>query len=686
MDYPNVDIEERIASGDEKELGNVEDDSLFVEPKCPINVIDNDAYERLIDQKLSAIFQIYDNENTGEITRNHFAEISSGEIQNEEQMEMMLDAFDPEHTGIIDFNSFCRGIKNLVHSQGGSIDMLIHSLSKSKSRANSIASYNGDQSCRDNLSNYSIHQTRQPSIFEEADDEEELESVSIIESKNSMEKLHYNELDEDEKRYSNKLNPNLLRNNDNCYLMDVADGEKTTVDIRNNYKQHMHKRSIGNPVQMKHIMEPNTTRATSQSPLRYNRSMVGHQSQSPYKYNIGGQASSIASGGTESGYGDGDYFVLDGSMSRKIETMEENLQKLLQEKEDDSDRVDQLHYENNLLKKKLLSLEDRLSETAKETEDCLTKEKMKFDTIVTLQEKQNYEDQIKLSGRLDQVERECNLLLKEKEELLSNVNAVSKQMEETEKQANTRDDVINNLEQNNKNLQQKLLAQRAQSELEKVNSLQMLDKLYQEMQEMKIAHKESWMRSKSNARTDSTTDADERVQQLEAEVYYLKSETRHLKETNENLSAQLMVRSMEEGKLLLQVGNNEVMSLAAEFEQLSKDELMEKLRESQALNMRYREYIDRMLLRILETCPSLLEIKGLGNDLPPIPTAESVRSSMRAKPKVEQTKSSLAKRLSFSSIKSTLAAGMLPPSVNTPSISESIVSESIEEVQDETLY
>ncbi|KAI3378678.1 hypothetical protein SNEBB_005604 [Seison nebaliae] len=288
-------------------------------------------------------------------------------------------------------------------------------------------------------------------------------------------------------------------------------------------------------------------------------------------------------------------------------------------------------------------------------------------------------DMIEEVSELDENDRKLSFNRKRK-------RTKENQMEETEKQANTRDDVINNLEQNNKNLQQKLLAQRAQSELEKVNSLQMLDKLYQEMQEMKIAHKESWMRSKSNARTDSTTDADERVQQLEAEVYYLKSETRHLKETNENLSAQLMVRSMEEGKLLLQVGNNEVMSLAAEFEQLSKDELMEKLRESQALNMRYREYIDRMLLRILETCPSLLEIKGLGNDLPPIPTAESVRSSMRAKPKVEQTKSSLAKRLSFSSIKSTLAAGMLPPSVNTPSISESIVSESIEEVQDETLY
>ncbi|CAF5177503.1 unnamed protein product, partial [Rotaria magnacalcarata] len=63
---------------------------------------------------------------------------------------------------------------------------------------------------------------------------------------------------------------------------------------------------------------------------------------------------------------------------------------------------------------------------------------------------------------------------------------------------------------------------------------------------------------------------------------------------------------LHEGRRLM--ADPDTPSYAAELEVLSKDELMNKVRDQFSINDRLREYIERMLTVIIENNPQLLEV------------------------------------------------------------------------------
>ncbi|KAM3966183.1 rab11 family-interacting protein nuf isoform 3-T3 [Aphomia sociella] len=121
---------------------------------------------------------------------------------------------------------------------------------------------------------------------------------------------------------------------------------------------------------------------------------------------------------------------------------------------------------------------------------------------------------------------------------------------------------------------------------------------------------------------------DPRLDELRKELALLRTQNKSLSEAQEELQAQILTRGVEEGRSLLDgvsgplVGTN---SLAHELSQMSDDELlgsdtqtdhsieMEKLqkalKEQQDVNVQLRNYIDGILLAIVENYPQLLEVK-----------------------------------------------------------------------------
>ncbi|XP_035444622.1 rab11 family-interacting protein 4B isoform X1 [Spodoptera frugiperda] len=121
---------------------------------------------------------------------------------------------------------------------------------------------------------------------------------------------------------------------------------------------------------------------------------------------------------------------------------------------------------------------------------------------------------------------------------------------------------------------------------------------------------------------------DPRLDELRKELTLLRTQNKSLSEAQEELQAQILTRGVEEGRSLLDgvsgplVGTN---SLAHELSQMSDDELdgndtqsdlsieMEKLqkalKEQQDVNVQLRNYIDGILLSIVENYPQLLEVK-----------------------------------------------------------------------------
>ncbi|XP_013190719.1 rab11 family-interacting protein 4 isoform X2 [Amyelois transitella] len=105
---------------------------------------------------------------------------------------------------------------------------------------------------------------------------------------------------------------------------------------------------------------------------------------------------------------------------------------------------------------------------------------------------------------------------------------------------------------------------------------------------------------------------DPRLDELRKELTLLRTQNKSLSEAQEELQAQILTRGVEEGRSLLDgvsgplVGTN---SLAHELSQMSDDELQKALKEQQDVNVQLRNYIDGILLAIVENYPQLLEVK-----------------------------------------------------------------------------
>ncbi|XP_063382374.1 rab11 family-interacting protein 4A isoform X3 [Cydia fagiglandana] len=120
---------------------------------------------------------------------------------------------------------------------------------------------------------------------------------------------------------------------------------------------------------------------------------------------------------------------------------------------------------------------------------------------------------------------------------------------------------------------------------------------------------------------------DPRLDELRQELTLLRTQNKTLSEAQEELQAQILTRGVEEGRSLLDGVSGPLVanSLAHELSQMSDDQLdgsdtqtdhsieLEKLqkalKEQQDVNYQLRNYIDGILLSIVENYPQLLEVK-----------------------------------------------------------------------------
>lgn len=99
-----------------------------------------------------------------------------------------------------------------------------------------------------------------------------------------------------------------------------------------------------------------------------------------------------------------------------------------------------------------------------------------------------------------------------------------------------------------------------------------------------------------------------RIADMEAEIRVLRDHNKRYKESNEELQAALVSKSLEEGRTLL--NDTQDKSLAAEFDAMSENEMRKALQDQQDVNTHLRKYIDSVLLNIMDKYPELLEVRS----------------------------------------------------------------------------
>eukprot|EP00058_Branchiostoma_floridae_P013743 XP_002599231.1 hypothetical protein BRAFLDRAFT_117386 [Branchiostoma floridae] len=160
------------------------------------------------------------------------------------------------------------------------------------------------------------------------------------------------------------------------------------------------------------------------------------------------------------------------------------------------------------------------------------------------------------------------------------------------------------ISQEHRELEQRARLDRQQYEEERLANHMLIEEMNKELEDLRTYKVDNERLTKS--RSPSFLDMPSRYNELEREIRKLKEENRGLREANEDLNVQMLNHSFQEGKTLLDGPSS---SLASELETASKDDVVEALREQQEMNARMRQYIDRILMNVLEHNPAILENK-----------------------------------------------------------------------------
>ncbi|XP_076447146.1 rab11 family-interacting protein 4-like isoform X2 [Babylonia areolata] len=324
-----------------------------------------------------------------------------------------------------------------------------------------------------------------------------------------------------------------------------------------------------------------------------------------------------------SSYGSDEIFDdIDGNfqdLNGRVKYLEGQLLRLTDSQLETTTKQAKLKEENSVLVNKVIYLEEQLRDMELRGEERITEERRKHQEQMARRDREKSEEQDYLTQRLHRVEGEYESLKGESSKMRTEVQKLRTEKVELQERMLEKQEMYNMLYDDNERLKAEYHKQEEMHQRERRSMGQLLDELGKELEELRKykIEVETGVRSPSG----NISELPGRYQELQGEIHKLKEamweewrellkENRGLQSSNDDLNAQLMNRCVAEGKSLLQDAN--AKSLAEELEQLTKEELMQQLRQEQDFSLRLKQYVDRIIITILEKNPSLLEIKSFG--------------------------------------------------------------------------
>lgn len=298
----------------------------------------------------------------------------------------------------------------------------------------------------------------------------------------------------------------------------------------------------------------------------------------------------------------------DEDITDKVIFLEKRVTELEKDTAANGEQHSRLKQENLQLVHRANALEEQLKEQELKADETLLEEIRKQRELLTRMEREKSIEIENLQARLQQLEdenselRSCVPCLKasierleeEKQKLLDEIEDLTAQLNEEQ--------------ESKRKMGDKLTQERHQFQKEKESTQELIEDLRKQLEHLQLFKLEAEQRrggsssvglQEYNSRTRET--------ELEQEIRRLKQDNRNLKEQNDELNGQIINLSIQGAKNLFSASFSE--SLAAEISSVSRDELMEAIQKQEEINFRLQDYIDRIIVAIMETNPSILEVK-----------------------------------------------------------------------------
>ncbi|XP_043567005.1 rab11 family-interacting protein 3 [Chiloscyllium plagiosum] len=288
--------------------------------------------------------------------------------------------------------------------------------------------------------------------------------------------------------------------------------------------------------------------------------------------------------------------------------LEKRVSELEQDNTTSGEMHNRLRQENLQLVHRANALEEQLKEQETRSEQMLLEELKKQKENLSKVEREQVIEIESLHTRLHQLDEEngelracipclranAERLEEEKQKLLDEVDELTHKLKEEQ--------------ENNQKLSDKLLHKQYQFQKEKEATQELIEDLRKQLEHLQLFKLEA---ERSRGRSSSIGlqeyNSRNRESELEQEIKRLKQDNENLKEQNDELNGQIINLSIQGAKSLFTASLAE--SLAAEISSVSRDELMDAIQKQEEINYRLQDYIDRIVVAIMETNPAILEIK-----------------------------------------------------------------------------
>ncbi|KAF7654237.1 hypothetical protein LDENG_00072460 [Lucifuga dentata] len=298
------------------------------------------------------------------------------------------------------------------------------------------------------------------------------------------------------------------------------------------------------------------------------------------------------------------------NVNEKVSSLEKKVAELENEIQTNGDLKSKLKQEHTQLVHRVNELEEQLKDQETRAEQNMEEELRRHREAFNKMERDKNTQIELLTNRLKQVEDEnsdmamnmCRLK-SQTEKLDEEKQRMTDKLEDTSLRLKDEMDLY-------KKMMDKLRQNRHQHQKEKEAMQELIEDLRRELEHLQLYKLEAERPSRSRSSSSGLADFNNRAREveLEHEVKRLKQENQKLREQNDDLNGQILSLSLHEAKNLFAT-QTKAQSLAAEIENASRDQIMEALKEQEEINIRLRQYMDKIILSILDHNPSILEIK-----------------------------------------------------------------------------
>ncbi|KAL0984323.1 hypothetical protein UPYG_G00139940 [Umbra pygmaea] len=298
----------------------------------------------------------------------------------------------------------------------------------------------------------------------------------------------------------------------------------------------------------------------------------------------------------------------DTDITDKVILLERRVLELEKDTEASGEQHARLRQENLQLVHRANALEEQLKEQELRSDDQLHQETRRHKDALTKLERDRGLELENLQARLQQLDEENSELRSCVPCYRANIERLEEEKRKLEDEVEDVTERLNEELETRRKTSDKLAHERHQNQKEKEHTQELIEDLRKQLEHLQLYKLEAEARrGRSPSAGLQEYQNRTREAELEQEIRRLKQDNRTLKEQNDELNGQIINLSIQGAKNLVTAPFSD--SLAAEINSVSRGELMEAIRKQEDVNYRLQDYIDRIIVAIMESNPSMLEVK-----------------------------------------------------------------------------